>query len=74
MSSIKVTDKNLWLSHKCNQISSKSHYENLHMQYTDFLVVTIENFIGKILIFFIFLLKNIDCVDCVSIYVLDQKL
>ena len=38
---------------------SLPHYENLPMQYTEiFLAVKIENFIRKMLIFFLFLLKT----------------
>ena len=38
------------------------HYKNLPMQYTGiFSALTNENFIGKILIILICLLKNIDC-------------
>ena len=40
-------------------LNELSHYENLPMQYTEiFSVVKIENFVGKILIFFLFLFKT----------------
>ena len=39
--------------------SRTKHYENLPMQYTEiFSPVKIENFVRKILIFFLFLLKT----------------
>ena len=38
------------------------HYENLPMQYTaHFLVEKVENFIRRLLIFFLFFAQNIDC-------------
>ena len=42
-----------------NYLCRSMHYENLPMQYTEiFSVVKIENFIRKMLIFFLFLLKT----------------
>ena len=39
-----------------------THYENMPMQYIEnFLVAKIEIFIRNVLIFFLFLLQNIDC-------------
>ena len=41
------------------QVFEAGHYENLPMQYTEiFSGVKIENFVGKFLIFFLFLLKT----------------
>ena len=43
-----------------NQVSWLKHYENMPMQYIEiFSSVKIENFIGKCLIFSIFLLKTL---------------
>ena len=44
----------------CTIAQQSPHYENLPMQYIQFFfsVVKNENFVGKILIFFLFLLKT----------------
>ena len=44
------------------EFSVLSHYENMPMQYTEiFKVVKMKIFSGNFLLFFLFLLQNIDC-------------